>query len=74
MSQPPLHDKAITGEHEIRFHPEANVRFPTAGLEPFQIQRAEALERAAKLLPDNMIEDIIRAAAYIESGRLIDVV
>lgn len=48
-------------------------RFPTAGLEPFQIQRAEALERAQAILgKDAMTEDVIRAASFIECGRLPD--
>lgn len=48
-------------------------RFPTAGLEPFQIQRAEALERAHAILGQHaMTEDVIRAAYFIESGKLPD--
>lgn len=84
---PPLHKDAITAATEradriqmntdepLKLYeksPEIN-RFPTYHLEPFQMQRAQALERAVATLPDAMVEDQIKAAMYIETGHTPDV-
>lgn len=70
---PPLHPNAFTSSAIETDMPDKLTRFPTAGLEPFQIQRAEALERAQAILgKDAMTEDVIRAASFIECGRLPD--
>lgn len=48
-------------------------RFPVYALEPYQYQRAASLEKAFEILSDNYgIEDIVMAAAFIESGKLPD--
>lgn len=47
-------------------------RFPTWHLEPFQLQRAQALERAIAMLPDSMVEDQLKAAHFIETGHIPD--
>lgn len=79
---PPLHKDAITAATERAdtftvgdrtLSTGELERFPTPGLEPFQKQRAEALKLAHTILgKDAMTEDVIRAASFIECGRLPD--
>lgn len=72
--RPPLHKDAITAatERADTYKPDTDTitRFPVYALEPFQYQRAAALEKAAEILPDHTTEDIIQAAAFIECGKL----
>lgn len=75
---PPLHPDAFTGTPPIetirtpKIASDQMTRFPTYHLEPFQLQRAQALERAVAMLPDGIIEDQLKAAQYIETGHIPD--
>lgn len=87
-TRPPLHDKAIQSATERADRLRTEIvdhikggdetksatmsRFPTYHLEPFQLQRAQALERAIAVLPDAMVEDQLKAAHYIETGHIPD--
>jgi len=64
--------RAIERLTEAQAKVEKMARFPTYHLEPFQLQRAQALERAIAMLPDGLIDDHIKAAHYIETGHIPD--
>lgn len=52
--------------------PAPMIEIPTFELHPYQVQRVKALEAAEKALPDRTTEEIIKAASFIETGKVLD--
>lgn len=69
LNSPPLHPDA---PERPKLTSAPIHQFPVYQLEPFQIQRAHALELAIQILPAADVFDLIRAASFIENGRTPD--